>query len=51
MVVTPGIPAMVQWIKNPAATAWIAAEVQIQSLAQELQHAEGVAKKINKIDN
>ena len=63
---------MVQWVKNPTAVAWVAAEpwiqslawpsglkdpaslqlqlqlaakAQIQSLAQELPHASGVAIK------
>ena len=29
-----GVPAVVQWIKDPTATAWVAEEVQVQSLAQ-----------------
>ena len=39
---------MVQWVKNPTAVAWVAAEVQVQSLAQELPYASGVAKKRGK---
>ena len=38
---------MVQWIKDPVftAAARVAAVVQVASLAQELPHATGVAKK------
>ena len=28
------IPAVVQWVKNPIAVAWVAMEVQVQSLAR-----------------
>ena len=34
-----GVPAMAQWVKNPTAAAWVAAEVQVWFLA--LQWAKG----------
>lgn len=43
-----GVPAMTQWVRNPATVAQVAAEVWVQSLAQERLHAVGVAKKIIK---
>ena len=42
---------MVQWVKDLAvvtAVAWVAAVVQIRSLAQEPPHATRTAKKTNK---
>ena len=30
--VSTGVPAMVQWVKNPTAAAWVTAEVRVQSL-------------------
>ena len=29
-----GVPAVAQWVKNLIAVAWVAAEAQVQSLAQ-----------------
>ena len=29
-----GVPAVVQWVKNPNAVVWIAEEVRAQSLAR-----------------
>lgn len=29
--IAPGVLAMEQWVKNPAAVAWVAAEVRVQS--------------------
>ena len=37
---------MPQWIKNPTAAVRVAAEAQVQSLAQELPYAIGAAIKI-----
>ena len=34
-----GVPTVAQWVKNPAAGAWVTAMAQIQSLAQELPYA------------
>ena len=39
---------MVQWVKNLIAVAQVAMEAQVQSLAQELPHATGTAKKKKK---
>lgn len=39
---------MPQWIKNPTAAVRVAAEAQVQSLAQELPFAMGPAKKNEK---
>ena len=36
---------MVQWVKNPTAEAQVAAEVQVQSLAEELPCAINMAIK------
>ena len=36
---------MVQWVKNPTVATWVAVEAQIQSPAQELLYATGVAIK------
>ena len=44
------IPSLVQWVKGfsiaTAATAWIAAMAQIQSLAWELPYAMGMPIKL-----
>ena len=40
-----GVPTVPQWVKDLAMVAQIAVEAQVQSLAQELPHAVGVAKK------
>ena len=29
-----GVPAVVLWVENPAAVAWVAVEVQVKPLAQ-----------------
>lgn len=36
---------MAQWVKNPAGTAWVIVEVQIQSLALEPLYATSAALK------
>ena len=36
---------MAQLVKNPTAVDWVAAEVQVQSLAWELPYATSVAIK------
>ena len=41
-----GVPTVVQWVKNPPAAAQATAEAQIESLAQELPYAVGVAIKL-----
>ena len=33
-MLTVGVPAMAQWVKNPTAAAQVAAEAQVQSPAQ-----------------
>ena len=45
------VPAMAHKVKDPdffTAIAWIAAVTRFQSLAQELPHASGAAKKKKK---
>lgn len=39
---------MAQWVKNPAGTAWVIVEVQIQSLALEPLYATSAALKKKK---
>ena len=38
-----GVPAVVQWVKNPTLAAWVTVEVWVQSLAWELPYAECLA--------
>ena len=40
-----GVSAVMQWVKSLTAAAWITAEAQVRSLAQELAHVTGVARK------
>ena len=40
-----GVPAVVQWVKNPTAVAQVAVEEPVRSLAWELPCASGVALK------
>ena len=44
-----GVPAMTQWVRNPATVAQIAAEVWVQSLAQERPYATGATIKKKKM--
>ena len=30
-----GVPAALQWVKNPTAAAWVTAQMQVQSPAQQ----------------
>ena len=43
-----GVPSVAQRIKNLTATAWVAAEVQVRSMAQKLPYATGMAIKRKK---
>ena len=43
--IPPGVSTVVHWVKNLMATAWVSAEAQVQSLAQELPYVVGVALK------
>ena len=43
-----GVPSVAQRIKNLTATAWVAAEVQVRSMAQKLPYATGMAIKWKK---
>ena len=40
-----GVPAVIQWVKNPSAVAQVAAVAQIKSLAWELSYAAGIKIK------
>lgn len=40
-----GVPAVAQWVKNPTAAPWVAAEAQFQSPAREFPYTIGVAIK------
>ena len=40
-----GVHAVAHWVKNLTASAQVASEVWVQSLAWELPHAAGTARK------
>ena len=42
------VHAVAQWVQNLTTVAWVAMEAQVQSLAQELPYAAGVAIKKEK---
>ena len=42
------IPAVVQWVKDPTAAAWVTVEVQVLSLAQEFHMPQAWPQKKKK---